>query len=56
MFNKYFDSVFNFHQCSVSNERMDVMTTDAILLFRRISIFDHSRPILSINVSYCKYP
>ena len=34
MFNKYFDSVFNCHQCSVSIKRMIVVATDAILPLR----------------------
>ena len=64
MFNEYFDSVFNFLQCSVSNERMVVMTTDAnermvvmttdaILLLQtdlNIRTIAHSRPIWSMNV------
>ncbi len=53
MFNTYFNSVFNFHQCSVSNERMIVMTTGAILLLQtdlNIRTIAHSRPILSIDV------
>ena len=53
MFNEYFDSVFHFLQCSVSNERMVVMTADAILLLQtdlNIRTIAHSRPIWSINV------
>ena len=34
MFNKYFDSGFNCHQCSVSNKHMIVVATDAILLLQ----------------------
>ena len=52
MFNTYFNSVFNFHQCSVSNERMVVMTTDAILLLQtdlNVRTIAHSRPIWSMN-------
>ncbi len=53
MFNNCFDSGFNCHQCSVSNERMVVMTADAILLLQtdlNIRTIAHSRPICSMNV------
>ena len=34
MFNNYFDSVFHFYQCNVSNERMVVMANDAIFILQ----------------------
>ena len=34
MYNKHFDIIFSFHQCSISNERMVVMTTESILLLQ----------------------
>ena len=56
MFSKYFDSVFKLHQCSVSNERVVVMTTDAILLFKRISIFDHSFELIHSSRRTLNHP
>ncbi len=47
MFNKYFDSAFNCHQCSVPVKHMIVVATDAILPLQtdlNIRTIAHSRP------------